>query len=208
MDWIDEVRFMWQQCTRGFATFEAWTNAFTDVARRYAEPDRHYHTIVHVGEVVRDTVDMQKDWPWPAPGLAAILHDVIYDTKSNDNEARSAEYASEILKGLGAPSDVREEMARLILLTRTHDTTADDEHGCALLDADLKVLSAEPQVYDAYASAIRREYAWVPDAQYREGRRGVLERFLARPRIFYTARFGPREPLARANLAREIASLS
>ncbi len=56
-----------------------------------------------------------------------------------------------------------------------------------------------------YAENIRREYAWVPEAEYRMGRRQVLERFLTKPRIFSLS--GELEEPARRNLAAEIARL-
>lgn len=63
--------------------------------------------------------------------------------------------------------------------------------------------------YDEYAARIRREYAHVPEPAFRQGRRAVLESFLHRPCLYFT---GPLkeawEPRARANLKREIASLS
>jgi predicted metal-dependent HD superfamily phosphohydrolase len=63
--------------------------------------------------------------------------------------------------------------------------------------------------YGRYAAAIRREYAHVPDEDYRAGRRRVLESFLARPSVFIGAdRAALWETSARANLVREIAQLS
>ena len=74
-----------------------------------------------------------------------------------------------------------------------------------LLDADLAILGAAPQRYARYAADIRKEYAWVPEADYRAGRAGILERFLARQRIYYHPSMD--EAAARRNLAREIAAL-
>jgi predicted metal-dependent HD superfamily phosphohydrolase len=78
----------------------------------------------------------------------------------------------------------------------------------SLLDAEMAILGAPPEQYKDYACAIRLEYAWVSDADYRVGRRAVLERFPARPRIFRTETlFAEREAAARRNLAAEIAGL-
>ena len=177
---------------------------FADLAARYGEPGRHYHTLDHVRAVL-DRIDaLWPDAP-PALRLAAWLHDVVYDSRAADNEERSADYARAVLPALGVPSDVIEETARLILLTRSHETDSDDRAGRTLLDADLAVLSADAPTYDAYAAAIRREYAWVPEPDYRAGRRRVLERFLVRPRIFLTMEMAEAEPRARDNLRREIA---
>ena len=84
---------------------------------------------------------------------------------------------------------------------------ADDLAGQTLLDADLAILAADELLYDAYAEAIRREYAWVPEGDYRAGRVRVLERFLARPRIFFTPPMAEAETRACDNLAREIGRL-
>ena len=77
-----------------------------------------------------------------------------------------------------------------------------------LLDADLAILGAAPQRYARYAADIRKEYSWVPEADYRAGRAAVLERFLASPRIYQTPlMFDEGEQSARANLRAELAEL-
>ena len=180
-------------------------STFADLAARYGEPGRHYHTLDHIRAVL-DRIDaLWPDAP-PALQLAAWLHDVVYDSRAADNEERSADYARAVLPALGVPSDVIDETARLILLTRSHETDPDDRAGRTLLDADLAVLSTNAPTYDAYAAAIRREYAWVAESDYRAGRRRVLERFLDRPRIYLTIEMAEAEPRARDNLRREIAA--
>ncbi len=68
-----------------------------------------------------------------------------------------------------------------------------------------RVLGAADVDYRRYADDIRREYAWVEEADYRAGRRTVLQRFLAKPAIFRLLQ--PLEAAARRNLAAEIARL-
>jgi predicted metal-dependent HD superfamily phosphohydrolase len=183
--------------------------AFADLVRRYAEPGRSYHTLDHIAAVL-DTIEWLTGKPAPALLLAGWFHDVVYDSRASDNEERSADHARRTLASLGVNAAVQDEAARLILLTKSHTAAAaaDDESGQILLDADLAILGAEPAVYDAYAAAIRREYAWVSEADYRAGRRPILEKFLSRPRIYFTPLMVARaETSARANLAREIAAL-
>src|SRR5207244_2229144 len=94
---------------------------------------------------------------------------------------------------------------RLILLTKSHDAAADDSDGHILLDADLAILGADAGHYDDYARAIRREYAWVAEDAYRDGRARVLEGFLKRPRIYLTeAMLQSHECPARRNLQQEL----
>ena len=85
----------------------------------------------------------------------------------------------------------------------------DDGDAHCFLDWDLSVLGAAASIYDAYAAAIRREYAHVPEAAYRKGRGQVLDGFLAQPTIYRVAEFQRQwETPARINLQRELAALS
>jgi predicted metal-dependent HD superfamily phosphohydrolase len=179
------------------------------VAAAYSGPDRYYHALAHVRAVLDTATSL---WggsgPPPALLLAAWLHDVVYDTRAAGNEERSADHARALLRPLGLPEALLNEMARLILLTEGHRAEAGDRAGQVLLDADLAVLGADEVTYDLYAAAIRREYGWVPEDQYRAGRGRVLEDFLRRQRIYHTDEMYARAELrARANLAREIAAL-
>jgi predicted metal-dependent HD superfamily phosphohydrolase len=73
-----------------------------------------------------------------------------------------------------------------------------------LLDADLAILASPPARYTQYVQAVRLEYAHLDDASWREGRRAWVQRFLARPRIYWTERFYLEgETLARQNLQTE-----
>ena len=71
--------------------------------------------------------------------LAAWFHDAIYEIGRDDNEDRSAELARELL----ASSPIRDEVARLVLVTKTHKVADDDVNGAVLCDADLSVLGSD-----------------------------------------------------------------
>ncbi len=180
---------------------------FTDVADRYSEPARRYHTLDHIDAVLTTIDELAESEPSEerrALGLAGWLHDVIYDPTRPDNEAASARYAHDRLAALGLPDEIAVEAARLIELTAGHVVRDDDVDGRILVDADLAILGAPAAVYDDYAAAIRTEYRHVPDDAYRAGRAAVLGMFLDRPRLFMTgtahARF---DAAARQNLQRE-----
>jgi hypothetical protein len=77
-----------------------------------------------------------------------------------------------------------------------------------LLDIDLSILGADEATFDEYDRATRREYDFVPEERYREGRMAVLTSFLRREHLFHTAIFRPLlEARARANLVRTVARL-
>jgi predicted metal-dependent HD superfamily phosphohydrolase len=201
----------WWDLAVGFGVAEeAAENAFADLAARYSDPARSYHTLRHVAEVL-DTIDGLQDQACDlaAVRFAAWFHDAVYDTHARDNEERSADLAGAVLHGLHVPDGTIAPVRRLILLTASHRADPSDRDGQVLLDADLAVLGASPDKYTAYSRAIRREYAWVPEEQYRLGRKQVLEGFLRRERLYHLdAMYAAREIQARRNLAAEIAALS
>jgi predicted metal-dependent HD superfamily phosphohydrolase len=178
------------------------------LAAHYASPSRAYHNLEHLAECLAafDTLSATADHPL-AVEFALWFHDVIYDTHRTDNEARSAEYATERLTALGLGT-LREVVAALIMMTRhaQEPATTDD---AVMLDADLAILAAAPARFAAYDAAIREEYAWVDDTRYRAGRRDVLAAFLARPHIYQSRRFRAEcEEAARANLRHALARLA
>jgi predicted metal-dependent HD superfamily phosphohydrolase len=77
-----------------------------------------------------------------------------------------------------------------------------------MVDIDLASLGRPAEVFDENTRLIRKEYPHVADADFARGRREMLGRFLARPRIYYTDFFRDRyEAKARANLSRALAKL-
>jgi predicted metal-dependent HD superfamily phosphohydrolase len=178
--------------------------AFEDVSRHYAAPDRFYHTLDHIQSVLKTVQSLGSQARRPnAVRLAAWLHDVIYDSRASDNEERSADYAERLCQKLSIPDG--RLVASLILKTKTHEAK-DDPDAEVLLDADLAILGASEPDYENYAGQIRQEYAWVPEADYRKGRRRVLENFLGRPKIYHF--LSQLEGAARRNIAAEIAQLT
>jgi predicted metal-dependent HD superfamily phosphohydrolase len=184
--------------------------AFLELARHYDAPDRHYHTLAHLRDVlsiIESLHDQARNLP--AIELAAWFHDVIYDPRSQDNEERSAAYAQAMLEQWQVAGPLIQQVSRLILATKHHQVDADDVDGQILLDADLAILGAEDARYADYARAIRQEYAWVADEAYRIGRRKVLQSFLRRERIYLMdSLHATREAPARRNLQSEIDALS
>jgi predicted metal-dependent HD superfamily phosphohydrolase len=168
----------------------------------YADPSRGYHDTLHLVEVL-DRLDELTGagvaFDPTAGALAAWFHDALYDGE-RDAEERSALWAEEALEGTGYAA----EAARLVRLTETHDPGADDPAGQALCDADLAILAAPRERYDAYVAGVRRDYAHICDADFARGRKAVLHDLAGRDQLFHTA-YGREhwEPAARANLERE-----
>lgn len=188
----------------------AATEAAAALLACYREPIRRYHTTDHLAAVVglvpvlaaadpaldRRSTDLVV--------LAAWFHDAVYDPTTSGNEEASAVLADDVLRRVGVDATDRAEVARLVRVTAGHLVDEGDEAAATLVDADLAVLAAAPEAYEAYRRAVRNEYGHVPDDAWRVGRAAVLDGLLAAPRLF---RRGPdaarREAQARANLAAE-----
>ncbi len=176
----------------------------------YAHPERRYHDTRHLAEVLGRVHELSAHgapFDRMAVVLAAWFHDGVYDGRP-DAERRSAAWAAEALPPLVAP-EVVAEVVRLVLLTERHRPARGDDNGGALCDADLAILGAGPDRYAEYASAVREEYAEVPDDRFRKGRAAVLRDLLAKPHLFHTAYARDTwEPAARANVESELAALA
>jgi predicted metal-dependent HD superfamily phosphohydrolase len=185
---------------------------FDLLAAAYSAPDRHYHTLEHLAEMFKVVGRLATINDDPGPlHLAVWFHDAVYDTRAKDNESRSADLVIDLLAPIGVPASALDRVARLVRATAhlNGDQPPGDRDTAALLDADLAILGASEDRYLRYAAAIRKEYAWVPEPEYRTARAGVLERFLARPRIYWNdILFQEGEERARANLRAELADLA
>ncbi|MFJ7077850.1 hypothetical protein [Streptomyces sp. NPDC098781] len=178
--------------------------------RRWSEPQRRYHTVEHLAAVLRhvDVLEQYAD-DVVAVRLAAWFHDAVYLPERSTNEERSARLAERALQEAGVPPERTAEVARLVRLTTTHDPAPEDRDGQVLCDADLAILAAPPSAYAAYTAAVREEYHFVPNDDFRAGRAAILRQLLALPSLFRTPH-GQKEweATARYNLAGELEMLS
>ena len=184
--------------------------AFDVLVAAYSAPERHYHNLEHLGEMFKVVERLAGLVEQPnALHLAIWFHDAVYDSRAKDNERRSGELAVDLLGPLGVPATTIERIVSMIWSTaHTSGEAPALRDTQVLLDADLAILGASEERYARYAADIRKEYAWVPEADYRAGRAAVLTRFLAAPRIYLTQiMFEEGDQRARANMRAELASL-
>lgn len=177
------------------------------VLARYAEPHRAYHTGEHIARTLSllDGVRSHLDRPDESE-LAVWLHDLVYDPRATDNEARSADLATAWLEEGGAGPERGERVRALILATR-HAAPPTEHDARYVVDADLAILGAAPAEFDRYEIQVREEYRFRSETEWRTGRARLLRRFLDYRQLFTTPEFAVFETPARANLARSIARL-
>lgn len=175
----------------------------------YAEPARHYHNLGHIHALLVWAKEYQAQLhDYTAVRFAIWFHDAVYDTKRSDNEERSAALAVQTLQRLKISTPLIQTVESMILATKAHQLGELNSDAAWFLDFDLAILGSAPEFYQAYAQAIRQEYRWVPRVLFRRKRRQVLESFLQRERLFFTAEMRARlETQARRNLQEELTLL-
>jgi predicted metal-dependent HD superfamily phosphohydrolase len=209
---LDLARQQWVALLGSYGVLTADAHPPLDrLVAAYSEPHRHYHTLEHLAEMFQIIDRMEgPDTDSRPVRLAAWYHDVVYDPRAKDNEARSADLAVRELTAVGMPTEEVEIIHRLVLATDyANSPPAIDSNTAVLRDADWAILGSSEVRYNRYTADIRKEYAWVPQGVYRTGRVGVLRRFLSMPLIYSTGLMvAEREQSARRNVLGEIAELT
>jgi predicted metal-dependent HD superfamily phosphohydrolase len=163
---------------------------------------RIYHCLGHVV----NCLDELSDENLPVE-LAIWFHDIVYDVRRADNEARSCHQADLFMRDFKVDASLRPEVRRLIMATdHQHAPKTKDEK--LIVDIDLSILGKDKKTFDRYDSAIRKEYSHVSEPDYRKGRLLILTKFFERPRIYNTDSFFDKyERAARQNLKSAISKL-
>jgi len=186
-------------CTGADISSAISSKAWSLLESRYSESHRHYHNLRHIESMLEqlDRVDAGNI----ALEFAIWFHDVVYDPKARDNEEQSAVLFETTLGG-HLDDGLTKDVLRLILATDHARENAGRDDEDLMRDIDLTILASSEDDYREYASSIRKEYAHVPDEDFRKGRNAVLEHFLKDP-IFATRSFSDLESAARRNLESE-----
>ena len=189
----------------------AWRELGDELITRWNEPHRSYHDELHLEDVLLslDHLAVRGERLSEETLLAAWFHDAVYRGTESD-EADSAALAAAALGRAGLAPGLRDTVGALIEATAPGRAVRDPDPALAqLLDADLGIFAAQQWRYDEYASAVRGEYAHVPDQEFASRRSEILGAYLARPSIYLTATARALwERAARANLERELAALA
>jgi len=183
-------------------------STWQQLATRYNEPHRHYHTLEHVAACLGWLDHYRHLAANPlCLELALWAHDVIYDPRATDNEARSADWFAQHFADSSLTNTQRNRVHTLILAT-IHPHPPTDPDMALLQDIDLSILGADAELYDQYEGWIRREYEFVPEETFRKGRGTVLKGFLDQGVIYHTAELRENLELpSRENLSRALDNL-
>lgn len=179
---------------------------FSNILQHYSEKDRHYHNLTHIQKMLDFSfLHADKIQDIETLQLAIFYHDIIYNSLSKNNETDSAALAIEQLSRTNFPKEKIRLVEQFIVSTQKHFPLIVHSDLHYFLDFDLAILGTDRTIYADYAEKIRKEYKWVPAFLYNKNRKKVLQHFLERKHIYFTATFRNQyEIIARENLAFEI----
>jgi len=200
---VDEKYFadrfcnLWAECG-GADPGEQWQR----LRDHYLEPHRHYHSLGHIGQCLRELDGARSHIAeFEATEMALWFHDVIYVYGARDNEARSAEY----FRAAAAdqmPSAFVDRVCEFIMATR-HTGSAGDEATALMVDIDLSGFGLPWEGYLADSNALRLEADGVGDEQYFQGKLRFLDELQRWPSLYQSPFFRDRlEKRAQANITR------
>lgn len=172
---------------------------------------RYYHNLSHVEMCLKELDNLRKlkdiKYDFNSIELAIWYHDIIYDTKKNNNEEKSAEYVIKVLNTAKLSSKIINKIKTLILSTK-HQKPSRKKDERLLQDIDICIFGQSKEIFEEYEKNIRKEYSWVPLKKYKEGRIKVLQYFLNKPTIYNTEIFRKKyEHKARTNLKQSVKKL-
>ena len=179
----------------------------------YSTPERFYHNISHVIDVLDHYKHVNKEALWQHPYevyLAVLYHDAIYEYGAKDNEEKSAQVAAQCIVQYFPDQEIDiDYVKRLIELTAIHGriTIADvSEEEALFLDCDMAIMGASWERFCQYQDDIEKEYTKVyPRVLYRIGRKKFLKTVAQAERIFLSQRFHRQyDAQARSNLKRAL----
>jgi predicted metal-dependent HD superfamily phosphohydrolase len=179
------------------------------LTRAWRSWGRRYHTLEHLAACLRELECSRELAQRPFEvELALWFHDAVYRTYRSDNELRSAEWAARFLVRHGASAESASRVRDLVMAT-AHAPGALEGDRALIVDVDLSILGQPEAVYDEFERNVRREYWWVSRRRFIEGRRRILQSFVARPFIYHWPCFRERyEARARANIGRALGALN
>ncbi|OGV49492.1 MAG: hypothetical protein A2X49_00935 [Lentisphaerae bacterium GWF2_52_8] len=176
-----------------------------DLTRKYSEPWRRYHNLLHIAKMFSDAakygIRLSEKQEW-----AIWFHDAIYVPGKKDNELESAAFAAERLHELNWAYPDINEVREIILSSSDHIPRSEESK--AVIDLDLLPL-ADEELYWRNIALIRKEYRSLSECQWIEGRTAWLNKFLARKNVYTTELFinSAMEEIARQNLQKELSEI-
>ena len=177
---------------------------FDKLVQRYNEHHRFYHNLSHIETGLKTYAELFTEPLSQVDFFTWAYHDVVYESKQDNNEQRSADYFLWHSDKLELDVKTTDLVIAGILSTKISE-----EPIGVVNDIDLSALGAPPEVYAQNIANIRKEYDWVGDPVWQAGRTAVLRQLLKRPTLYVTQPFFDRfTDQAIINMTNELESLN
>jgi pantetheine-phosphate adenylyltransferase len=149
------------------------------VIYHYSESHRHWHTPQHLYEMLQGiTILLEEDMinlkEYKILMVAAIFHDIIYDTKRKDNEEQSVEYMLSLLNRNVISEDVI-KIRDIIIDTKRHDSK--EKLSKFFNQLDTSIVDAPFMELLDWEDKIWKEYKWFGWETYKEKRLDFLNNY-------------------------------
>lgn len=187
---------------------------YEHIVDKLSEEQRYYHNFAHIAHMIAEFKETKHLLKEPDSVEFAIwTHDINHDTKQENNEELSREFAT----GITCNSTrfdynaFKYAVKDMIHATTKHKPPKHNQNSDLLyfLDYDLAIFGREEKEFDEYETLIRAEYSHVSNEDFKKGRTAVLNKFLKRNSIYFTNYFKDKyEKQAINNLERSVEKLS
>lgn len=184
-----------------------------DLIVRYSEKKRHYHTLEHIQDCLKELQSVRHLLPHSSlVELALWFHDAVYNVNHIDNEIRSGALARVSLVNMGLDINSTLVINNSILWTGAYGVEWMLEPSLEaqyVMDIDLSSLGSKPDVFDENTEKIWLEYKIISGLtreKFNSGRASFFRNMLEiRPHIYCTDYFRKKyEAQAIENLKRAI----
>jgi predicted metal-dependent HD superfamily phosphohydrolase len=207
----------WSILCQKIPIFEGIEEEFNNILEHYSKDARFYHNGDHIDDCMGELYDFNRTTEAKkvrnpiALELAIVFHDIIYDTHNNDNEEKSAEYSEDFLIANHNKGHNLVLSTKKIILATSHKNPPKTYDEAVAIDIDLSIFGQDEKKFNSYDQNIRKEYSWVEEDKYKQGRTKILQGFLDRSKatgIYCTDYFKNKHGTqARNNLQRAIERL-
>lgn len=128
----------------------------------YNLPDRHYHNLSHLENVITELLPIkEKIKDWDTVLYSVFYHDLVYKSTNNKNEEDSAIIAGQRLGEIDYSNEKILKCRDMIIATKGHSMSSNSDTNY-FIDADLSILGKGWVTYFEYSEKIRKEYSIYP----------------------------------------------
>lgn len=182
---------------------------------QYSKPSRHYHNLSHIAHTFQelDRYCLSNTLASQDAAIIAttlLMHDYIYECEKDD-ELKSAQETTKILKYYSTPSPIVSSIEQLIKSTAHFGPVGTNQNPNSLeslvKSIDMSILASPPNIYSQYCQQIKQEYSKFSEADYTAGRKQALSQLLTRE-LYPNEFFSDYAIIAKHNIINEISSLN